>query len=337
MMNQVQFSADAGLGKRTGAPARERRWVSELLEQGVTRDDAIAFARDLEQRSAEINREKSTPRNAMRLFPMRPFDPGAKVLTYEMYRHLGNVEWHRGNGRNIPRVGVDGVEESQNVRHAANAAATDPFEGEASAFASMNKGMAISTIAEKQLAARTAHEQFLNNKLWFGDGGQDIWGVLNFPYVARQVLAEPIGAADGDAFAQSLHALINTPSEITQGTESPDTLVVSTAAFNYMATTRLGDGTATTDTLLSYVVRTSPYLTRIEQANELNGAGPDGEDLCFAYRNDPQHIECMVARVAQAFPVFRDQMELVTPYVTTTAGVRMRYPASNIIGIFPSA
>lgn len=287
----------------------------------------LHMARQLEHIYSEVLREPFPVQNAMTLFPMdTSVPPGAKTHTVRRVYQDGEVAVYRGGTTPIPRVGVSQQERTFPIRHYVTSFVYSLFEQLSSAFA--NTGL----VAELLRTARDLMQEFLNQKTWYGDEVNGIYGVLNYPWLSKKVVATPFdGSADPDDVIAELNALVNYPKRVSKATLKPDTLVTSIRVRDYLMNTRMG--TVSDTTIGEYWLRTnSQGIKSIEEAWELEGVGPGGTDGMLAYRKDRLGVVNVVPQSFTTLPVQSLGFEDTTFAYMSHGGILMRDVGNNILG-----
>jgi hypothetical protein len=117
--------------------------------------------------------------------------------------------------------------------------------------------------------------------------------------------------------------------ETTNEVEKPDTLLLPTAQWSYIASTPRSDNSDTT--ILQYVVQNSPYITSVDDIKslpELKGAGAAATDRMMVYTKD---IDKVVFHIPMPYKIeqpVRKTLGWEVPAVYKLSGVEFRYPLS---------
>lgn len=306
-------------------------------KQNAQRLDSLApgnglhLARELEFAYQELLREQYKPLTALENFPVdRRVPEGA--LTYKIARisHQGDAKYHRGNSYDIPRSGASVEEEIRPIRHIVTMIELDMFEQQASNFAGSNLR------AELREGAVRAMREFLNQKTWFGSEADDVYGVLNYPFVPKATSSVTIdSSSDADTILAELHRLANLSIELSDGTFSPDTMLLPIKTHNYVSTTKRS---ATTDqTILEAFKQNSAVISEVKPVPELKAAGPSGQDVILFYRrNDQRAISNVVPKEFTMLPVQEQNFSLSIPCYMSHGGVMMRDPLNNLVVYTPA-
>jgi hypothetical protein len=286
---------------------------------------ALHMARDLEHVYTDVLREQFPAQNAFTLFPLDNSVPvGARTHTVRRLFQDGEAKVYRA-GLEIPRVGLSQQEEQFPVRHYVNSFAIDLFERLSSQFANFAEA------AEKLRVARDVMMEFANIKTWYGDDLNGIYGVLNYPWLPKLVVATPfVSASAADDILAELNSIVNFPEEQSKATFAPNTVVTSPRVRNFLSNTRIAG--AVDNTLMKFWLETnSQGITSIEAARELQGVGPGGTDGFLAYRRDRLGIVNVIPQAFTTLPVQSQGFEDMTFAYMSHGGVIMRDVGNNVL------
>ena len=272
---------DAAL--RTVAVARAKQMEGRLDDASckITSDRmdnsnpsaAIALARELEYIYSEVMREERPIRSALSLFDIdRRVTAGAKTHTIRRIEGSGEAQWYRG-GMAIPLVGIGRDEETFNVRHAVIGADLDFFSAQSDAYAGINE------YGEKIREMRDSMDEFINIAAWNGSTDHKVLGILNYPWLRKRLIATAFTTITTDAgFQTALDAIYDMVNEILDRNPgmSANLRFITSPRFNrFMAQQRHPTSQVT---LKQQVLAGIPAITSIEEAPELQNAGPSSED-----------------------------------------------------------
>lgn len=329
----------AKYGDRIDAIDRYRMQRHSEIVVEDTRNDAadpkqgLFFARQLEHIYAEVLQEPRPMLNAMRLFGIdTTVPPGAKYHTIRRVYADGEAAVYSGRGQNIPRVGMSKKEETFPVRHYVTSFVLDIFEMASGMFAN------ISLATELLRIARDVIEEFINWQTWYGDTENGLYGVLNYPWIRKKVIATPFNeTSDPDEILRELHRFVNFPSDSQRQAFKPNVLVLSGRVLNYLSQTPRSDTSDTT--ILEHFLKNSKTIERVEEANELQNDDsepipgvPPGLDAMLAYRDDRRGIQNVMPQTFTTLPTQEMGFEQVTFAYASHGGVIMRDVGNNIIG-----
>lgn len=234
---------------------------------------AIALARELEYIYSEVVREERPILSARKLFEVdRSVPVGAKTHTIRRIESGGEAMFYRA-GEKIPFVGIGRDEETFPVRHAVIGLEMDFFNQQADAYAGINE------YGEKVRAAQEAMDEFVNVAFWYGSEVERLFGVLTYPWLRKRLIARNFNAIASDAdFTAKLADLHNMVSEVLDrnpGMSASLRFITSPGMVRYMGQSR---HPTSQRTLMELFMQGNPSISSVEEAPELQGAGPSGQD-----------------------------------------------------------
>ncbi len=297
---------------------------------GGARNDAegagVFMARDLEHRYAEVLKEPLPPMTGFTLFPQdRSVPVGAKTHTMRRLRTSGEAMVHGGQG-GVPKVSLSQVEQEANVRHYVDGFEYSLFDAQSAGFAN------FALVTEKLAAARLICMLFANEKIWKGDNANGIWGILNYPWLAKYVLATRFdGSATPDAVVTALNAFVAYPKDTSGATMAPNRLAVSPRIYTYLTSTPRASGTDTT--IAEFFLKSNAVgITKIDVAPELQGAGPGGTDGMLAYNDGPLGVRNVIVQDFTPLPSEARGFVTETNCYMSHGGILMPDVGNNVLG-----
>ncbi len=284
----------------------------------------LFLARDLDHRYAEVLREPRPQPNAFRLFPIDSTVPvGARTHTVRRLYGHGEVTVYRA-GVNVPTVTLSQAEEQFPVRHYVTSFLVDIFELASSDFAG------FPLIAELLRLARDQVEAFANLAGWKGITTAGVYGIFNYPWLAKKIstIAFDGTAATADVIAE-LTAIASYPVVNSKSTFGPDTMVVSPRVRAFLFNT---PRSTTTDTSIGkWFIDNHAQIKAIEEAWELQGAGPGGTDGILVYRRDRLGITNVLPQPFTLLPAQKEGFSELTLCYMSHGGVIMRDVGNNLL------
>lgn len=177
-------------------------------------------------------------------------------------------------------------------------------------------------------------EEHAQRVCFTGDTTKGLEGFLNNSNVPSSTVVNP---GSGTAWttktpAQILadvNSLFAQVFETTKEVEKPDTLLLPTSQWSYIASTPRSDNSDTT--ILMYIVQNSPYISSVDDIKslpELKGAGTASADRMMVYTKD---IDKVVFHIPMPFRIeqpVRKTLGWEVPAVYKLSGVEFRYPLS---------
>lgn len=311
---------------------RQDAWEQrgDLLE-----GSAGGLPRDFEFIYREILKEKRRPLNMQKLFPMDGRVPlGARTHTARRMLQVGSAQVHRGGGE-VRAVRSSFVEEQFETIHIVAGVETNWFETISQDFQARN------TFADDTRMAIRVIEERMNRVAFNGDAISRVFGFLNYPKISTNVSTitfTPAGiTADTDATIAELNRIANFPRQASGGTFRPNRMATSIRVRD--ALMQAPRTTGTDITVGQFFMNNQPEdgIKSIEEAHELEGVGPNGEDAIIVY-GDSLDATAMVmvqpptALPAHAINAFQNQVV----YVGTIGGMVMRDLGTNAVLFVPA-
>lgn len=269
-----------------------------------------------------------------------PWSPGIMTYTSDM---TGAAKWQSGHAKDIPLADVS--QDMQMKTHHMGAIGYQWNLEEVNAAGSVIGG----TLSNRRaFAARAAYQYFMWNLTWFGDTEKGLAGLANYPGVPKAAAASD-GTGDVPYWVNAAGVGVKTPAQIlrdinrallgvsmaTFGTILADTVLMPEEAYEYIAATPYSP--YTTETILSFVLRTNLYTTRtgrpivIRSRKELGEMGTEGagagKGRLVAYQNNPTYVKLHLPMPHNFLPVWQDgPMNYMIPGIFRTGGVEMLIP-----------
>lgn len=318
-------------------------WIKRQadVQEGLRRDAGLAgaaagFPRDFEHIYAEVLEEKRRPLNYTALMQMdRRVPLGAKTHTVRRKLGQGEAQVWRGGSR-FPVVGGSKVEESFPVIYIVAGVETNHFEMLSDSFAGRNQ------FADDTRMAVRAIDEKVNNIAFNGDVPSNMYGFLTYPSLAKSLSTETFTAAgmtSPDAIVQELHRVANFAREQSGGTFRPNRLVTSIRIRNFLFTTQYS--TASDITIGQFFLQGQSQIdgiTRIDDAHELEGIGPNGEDGIMAYDDSLESTAFVMVQPPTALPVHSiSSIQNQVLYFAAIGGTVMRDVGNNNLMLAPGA
>ncbi len=256
--------------------------------------------------------------------------PFAQTVTYYSSDKFGKADWINGNSHDIPLAGSELSEFKTSVFTA----------GIGYGFGWEEVGVAMkmgyNLQATDAAAARRAYEEMVDGIAFRGDASKGFSGLINYPGITAGsvqnggwvALAVAVGGPD-KILADVNSVLLGVPSG-TLYTAVADTLLLSPAKLNLLATTRLGD---TTMTLLQFLRENNTYTAMtgqpltIRTVRGLETAGAGSTERMIAYRRDPDTLKLHIPMTHRFLPVWQNgPLTWIVPGVFRLGGLDVRRP-----------
>ena len=290
----------------------------------------VFFARELESRKAQTYDVIKAPLKAFELIPVSTeAGPGAESIVYEQYDSTGIAKLIANYADDLPRADVKGKEFFAPIKSIGNSYGYSLQEIRAAQMAGK------SLEQRKANAAVRAQREKWNRIAFFGDADTGLPGWLSNANVPNSAVAAGAGSGDPTEWAdktpaeilKDMNDAVNGIVDLTNGAESPNTIVLPIAQYTLIATTNAGTGTDTT--ILEYFLRNSPFITSVEWANELKGAFTGDTDGFIVYDRSPDKMTFEMPQDFEQLPVQERGLEFVIPCHSRVGGTIIYYPLSQ--------
>lgn len=292
-------------------------------------DGQIFFARQLEYIESEVYKVEYQDLKWRRMFPIDTSVPeGVKTTTYHVMDKAGVSRWINTGAKDIPRVDVGGKEVSDPVHWGANSYGYNVGELASAQYL----GMSLDTM--KADAARRAHEEMMSDAVWNGNSDLGFTGIFTTGNgIPRTTVPAGVGGVTWnlktpDEILADVNLGFSKVVEDSKEAEVPTDMALPTKQYNDIATRRVTD---TAETILSYLVRSSPWISgpdRITSVPELAGAGTAGVDDALIYTKNPRKIQTIIPKDITFLPVQQHGLEYLVYCLIVFGGLRIRYPKS---------
>ena len=293
---------------------------------------APGFARQFEHIRSQILEERRQPLNAMRMFPIDGSVPlGARKHTTRRALGSGEAQIYRG-GDEIPRAQSSYAEETFGVAYVVCAVDTQFFDLLTTDWAGLQQYQ-----RDLRLAMRLVEER-LNRICFTGAAEAGLYGVLNYPHLAKQVMS--VDFTDDSApedIAAALYDLATTPLVESGGTFAATAMDVSPRLHQFLFSRKHSSTGGTDLSIGEYFLKSQQAggqgIRSIGMAQELAGIGPNSEDGILCYRPDLDTVGHVLIQAPSVLPVYQaSPLEQTTVVFAATGGVTMPDVGNAILG-----
>lgn len=301
--------------------------------------ESAFFLRQLEHIMPEVYMVEHVELKARQLLPVDSSAPaGTRTITWRMWDRIGVARIISDYTRELPKVALYGNEQSVKVRDIGVGYSYSIPEIQSARLAN------VSLDVEYALAARRASEELLDRIAWQGDAKTGLKGLIGYAGVSEYTVP-----ADGTGSSKLWTT--KTPTQIlrdlagmttavrvpTKSRETPDTIVLPLAAYDYIA--QMPYSVNSDKTILRYYLDNNPFAMQVEWLDVLNYVGAGGVGRMYAYKKDPRKLKL---HVPQDFTQLAPQLAGLNyeiPCLMSTGGLTIQYPLSVAFGdgITPAA
>lgn len=251
---------------------------------------------------------------------------GALTTSYEYWDIYGHAKIVANYATDIPRVDLRGKKATAQIRSLA--------AGFGYSIQDIRTARMMGTPLEqrKANAAKQAILTLEDDIAISGDADHGLVGLLSHPNVPDVAIpADGTGssalwsAKTADLIMRDINLLVAQIVTTTNGVESPDTLLLPLTAHNRISTLRVGESG---QTVLQFLLGTSPYIKNVEIWPKLAGKGAGGTDVMIAYRRDPDKLQLEVPQDFEQMPAQEIGLTYEVNCHARTGGVIIYAPLS---------
>lgn len=295
-------------------------------------NETVFFARELESKKARAYDVVKAPLKAFDLFPVdTSAGAGAETIVYEQYDMTGLAKVIANYADDLPRADVKGKEFTARIKSIGNSYGYSLQEIRASQMA--NKSLP----ERKANAAVRSQREAWNRIAFYGDSVNNLQGFLTNTNIPDSSAPNGAGGTPqwstktSDEILEDMNALANSVIALTNGAETPDTMVLPIAQYTLIASTPRSSTSDTT--ILAYFLQNNPFIKSVEWANELdsaqlaaNGVTRFTGDVAFVYRRSPDVVTLEMPVLFEQLPVQERGLEYIVPCHSRIGGVLVYYP-----------
>jgi hypothetical protein len=259
------------------------------LQIRTTRHDAgpsLFLAQELEAVISEQYRAELAPLKILELIPVKSdFDPRCATIAYSYLTQVGSAAVLRLPSAEIPRVDLYRQKFQSTVKTVATMYGWGIDEMESAEMAG------VPLDREGADAARRVIAEKVSDIAINGHSPTQLPGLLSNPNIPRTTV--PNGAAasplwstkTGDEILLDMNNCANSIVSVSKGAYQPDTLLLPIDQFNLIS--GKARSTDSDETVLSYFLKTNPYIKKVDWLRELDVAGTGETDVMLAFKYDP--------------------------------------------------
>lgn len=307
-------------------PPKDVKW--DLTGGGKLDASESAFvARQLEYMRPGVFETKYPALKGKSLVPVNTsMDPGAEFFVITKVSEVGHVKHVKDWSKDVARVEVDTSQASMGVFSMGIAYGYTINEARAAMFAK------VPLQARKAMAARELMARKLDDILFEGDTATGIKGLINQTGTTEYtVLSNGAGATKTWSTKSPDNVILDlngAPQKIvvdSKEIERPNTMLLPLSRYQSIAGVRVGDGTS--ETILSYWLRTNPYgISSIDFTTKLETAGASSTARGLVYDKNPNVLECILPIEFEQFAPETLNTEIVTLCHMRVGGVAVYRP-----------
>lgn len=291
----------------------------------IDANEQMFFERQLEFVKTELYEKRYPTLKARELIPVSTSAPrGAKTIIYRMYDKVGFAKIVANYATDFPKVTVTASEETAKVKRLGDSFSYTVDDIQAAIMSNINLESRLA------LAAQRGIMELENRIAFFGDTAAGLGGFLTNANIPETVAPNGGGGSplwsskSPDEVIFDIATNINTVITQSNGVENPNTVLFPVTAYAYLATTPRSSTTDTT--ILEFLKKVFPQITRWDWLNELETAGTGSTRLMIAYNRDPMNLTLEIPEDFNVYPAQERGLEYEVPCSSKTAGVIVYYP-----------
>ena len=249
-----------------------------------------------------------------------------KTVTYYSMDIAGTAEWLSDRASDIPVVGTTLAQDETAVYMAGIGYDYGLEEVNQAQMLGMNLS------GEKASAARLIYERTVDNKAFNGDTEKGWKGLFNSTAVtAASATTGAWATATEDEILADFNELLQGIFTSTNEVAMADTAILPSLKFQYLASTRLGDGNGTL-TILEFLQKANIYTAttghplNIRGMRGLDTAGAGSTNRMVAYRNSPQVLKMHIPMRHRFLPVQIQGLSYMVPGIFRMGPLDIRLP-----------
>ena len=298
----------------------------------IDADEGIFFEKELESLKSQSYDVLYPELMARMLFPVdSTSNPGASTVAYQTWDHTGKAKIVANYADDFPTIEVNAKETIRKIY------------SEGISFGYSIQDIRAAQLAGKALevrkmnAARRQLLQLENTLAFDGDADTDIPGIINNADINS---VTPVDGAGGttnwstktpDEILNDVQLMTSAIRDISNGVESPNTLILPEAQYTLISTTPRS--TTSDTTILEFLLKSNAWVSQVIPVYNLKdkapvAAGYDSEDLAILYDRNPEKLWLETPQDVEFFAPQEKNLMFEIPGHMRTAGVVIAYPKS---------
>lgn len=323
----LSYEVAAEMWKEQG----KRQVVNPIDGSSSLRADSAGafFARELEQISPEILRDKYGKLNSMVAgnfnVTLGAVRPGARKLTLRRLSQHGKAKTIRNDDSAIPNVGISRKEQSFKVVYGAVGQTWNIWDQDSADFANLDLAGEFGLASERVLG------QWLNEINFNGDVPSEVYGILNNPEMARFHSGTPFtSASTPEDILAALNRGANYAATYSGDTFYSDTLGLSVRANAYLSQRMFG-AAAPGKSILAVFLDNHPTVKTVKVMRELQDTTANRKDKFLFYQNDKTAMDLLIGQPYVLIPGVPGQMRRSAVAFCSALGNLQRYSGNNCL------
>tara|TARA_B100001059_G_scaffold236685_1_gene289051 strand:- start:6377 stop:7285 length:909 start_codon:yes stop_codon:yes gene_type:complete len=295
------------------------------MSNQVRNDDVGLFlSRELETILSKVLEVQYSDLKYAQIIPVATGEvaESSESYTYRVFDAQGKMQVIQDKASDLPRADILRKEVTLPVRSLGGSFAYTVSEVRAAAAV---PGMNLE--ARRANALRRASEEAVNEIALFGNAPSGMKGFLNSDQIDKVV---PNKWFDNATTDEMLEILNEAPTRIVQGSrmkETPNTILLDYNSYRIISTT--ARSSASDETVLSFFLKTNPFIRSIEPINELSASNSVlSKDRLICYDRSPEKLQLHIPRTLELLPPERKGLEYSVAGHMRVGGTAIYYPKS---------
>lgn len=242
---------------------------------------------------------------------------------------ISDIPWITQNTTAFPEISITGEKVTTPIRLAGRTITYTKFELEKA------QRLEINLEAEKMEALRTLYQMAIDRMVFVGDKNLDTTdhkcrGLLNSEQVTVTDATTDFASLDNDQIVKEINDLIHVVWSQTAYSIMPDTIILPTSIYAYLATTKYSSNAE--KTILTFLRENC--LATVEGGKAplfmpsrwANTAGEDGKGRIMAYVNEANRVRYSMCPIRKEQTYIDQSIRFNAPYVWALGEIEFIYP-----------
>lgn len=302
------------------------QYINNIANMTLDDNTSMFFARQLLQIEAKVYEQKYTKTQAVSLIPVDTSGgSGLEATGYKKLSSYGEAKWAGQEDTKSNQVESKMDEVIEVVRMAEVAYSFNFMDLRKAARLGLDLSM------DGMNNAKRAINQFIDNKVWFGDSTVKIKGVFDSVYTsAYNTVSIPANGASSstkitsksyDNAIADMKAILSRTIVVSKGQWEPERCLMSIAIYEYLR------GLEKANTDMTALQKLQGLYPNVEFVGvpKFDGAGPSSTDYILTYPNTPEVIVAKIPNPFEVLPTEKREKNYVTDCISEVSSVQVKY------------
>lgn len=310
-----------------------KHFDSAISQAHMDTEQSAYFARQLESIKTQTYDEKTRPLKLLEAIPKdTSIHPAADEVIWRSFKGIGIARFLNDYTMgNVPKANVIGTENRVKIQTFGEGFDITVHEMNQVSLTGMNLS------ARKAIEVRKHVEQLLNRTAVSGAPEYNLKGLLNYSGITEYTVpndgtgsTKTWATKTPDQIIRDIRGLIDAVEVTTNGVEIPDTVYLPQAKYSHLASTRTGSSGDMT--LLEFIKKNFPQITRWDYLSELTGFGAGGTDRMFCGRLTADAVQFCMPKALEFVPPQAKGLVWENYAYGRCGGVTVYYPLAFAFG-----